>query len=108
MLQRVVRQDGQFGGYADTVVGSQSGTFGSQPFTFDYGFYRVGEEIVLHVVVLLAYHIYMRLQDYRLPVLHTRCGGFLDQYIPGFVDQSLQILFFTECFQVSNHFLFLL
>ena len=48
---------------------------GFQPFPFNYGFYRVGEEVVLHIVVLFAHHVDVRLQHYGLTVLHTRCSG---------------------------------
>ena len=108
MLNAVVCKDSQFCSYTDTVVGSQRCTFGFQPFPFNYGFYRVGEEVVLHIVVLFAHHVDVRLQHYGLTVLHTRCSGLFDEDVAGFVNQCFQLMFFTECFQISNHFLFLL
>ena len=59
MFDAVVSQDGQFGGYTDTVVGSESSTFGLQPFAVDFCFDGVGEEVMLNVIVLFAHHVDM-------------------------------------------------
>ena len=61
MFDTVIGKDGKFGGYTDTVVRSQRRTFGFQPFPVYLGLDRVGEEVMLHIIILLAYHVYMRL-----------------------------------------------
>ena len=59
MFNAVVSQNGQFGGYTDTVVGSKSGAFGFQPFTVNFRFDGVGEEVMLNIIVLFAHHVDM-------------------------------------------------
>ena len=98
VLDAVVGKDSQFGGYTDAIVGSQGRTFGFQPFTVNFGFDRVGQEVVLHVVVLFTYHVDVRLKYDSLAVFHTRSGGFLYQHVSGFVHLRFQLMFFSECF----------
>ena len=45
-----VSQDSQFGGYTDTVVGSEGCAFGFQPFTVNFSFDGIGEEVMLNIV----------------------------------------------------------
>ena len=61
---------------------------------------------MLHVVVLFADHVDMRLQDNGLAVFHTRSGGLLDQYVAHFVRQGFQVVLFTEFLQVGHDLLF--
>ena len=108
VLNAIVGQNSQFGGYADTVVGSKGGTFRFQPFTVNFCFNGVGEEVVLNVVVLFTHHVDMRLQYDSLQVFFSRSSGFLDKYVTGFVHFGFQVMFCSECLQVGNHFFFLL
>ena len=45
--------------YTDTVVGSEGSAFGFQPFTVNFRFDGVGEEVMLNVIVLFAHHVDM-------------------------------------------------
>ena len=56
---------GEHGGNTDTVVGAEGGTLGLDPLAVYPGFDRIGEEIVLDVVVLLGNHIHVTLHAYR-------------------------------------------
>ena len=75
VLDVVGGQDGQRCSYADTVISAECGAFGAQPLTVDNGLDRVVVEVVGDVVVLLANHIHMRLQDDGWQLLIAlRCG----------------------------------
>ena len=78
MLDIVRSKDGQLGGDADTVVGTEGRTVGAEPITLDDGFDGVVVEVVLGSVVFLADHVHVRLEDDRLARLHARGGGFRD------------------------------
>ena len=98
MFNAVVGKNSQFGCYTDTVIGSQRGPFGFQPFAVYFCFNRVGEEVMFNIVVFFAYHVHMRLQYDGLSVLHTRCSRFLNQYVSGFIYLCFQLMFLSECF----------
>ena len=108
VLNAVVSQDSQLGSYTDTVVGSEGCAFGFQPFTVNFRFDGIGEEVVLNIVILFAHHVDMRLQNDGLKIFFSRSSGLFNQYIAGFVHLGFQIMFCSECLQVGNHFLFLL
>ena len=108
MFNAVVSQNSQFGSYTDTVVGSEGSAFGFQPFTVNFRFDGIGEEVMLNVIVLFAHHVDVRLQHYGLKIFFSRSSGFFNQYVAGFVHLSFQVMFCSECLQVGNHFLFLL
>ena len=74
---------------AHTVVGSEGGTLGLDPLAVYPGFDRIGEEIVLDVVVLLGDHIHMALEYYGLAILISRCCGDLHYHIAGSIRKSL-------------------
>ena len=59
MFDAVVSQNSQLGSYTDTVVGSEGSAFGFQPFTVNFRFDGVGEEVMLNVIVLFAHHVDM-------------------------------------------------
>ena len=59
MFNAVVSQNSQFGSYTDTVVGSEGSAFGFQPFTVNFRFDGIGEEVMLNVIVLFAHHVDM-------------------------------------------------
>ena len=50
-------------GDADAVVGAKGRSFGFEPFAVHPGLDRIGHEIMLHVSVLFAHHIHVRLKD---------------------------------------------
>ena len=75
VLDVVGGQDGQRCSYADTVISTECSALGAQPLTVDNGLDRVVVEVVGDVVVLLANHIHVRLQDDGWQLLVAlRCG----------------------------------
>ena len=98
MFNAVIGKDSQFGCYTDTVIRPQRCAFGFQPFSVYLGFDRVGEEIMFYIVVLLAYHVHMRLKHNCFSIFHTRSGKLLYQYVSGFIHFRFQLMFFSECF----------
>ena len=108
MFDAVVSQDSQLGSYTDTVVGSEGSAFGFQPFTVNFSFDGIGEEVMLNIVILFAHHVDMRLQNDGLKIFFSRSSGLFNQYITGFIHLGFEIMFCSECLQVGNHFLFLL
>ena len=107
VLNGVVGQNSQFGGYADAVIGSQCCAFGFQPFPVHFRLNGIVHEVVLHVVVLFADHVDMRLQDNGLAVFHTRSGRLTNNNIADLVDKRLQSKFFAEVHQKFGHFFYM-
>ena len=97
MLNTVISKDSQFGSYTDTVVGSEGSAFGFQPFTVNFRFDGIGEEVVLYIVVLFAHHIDMRLQYDSLKIFFARSSRLFDQYVSCFIYIGLQVMFYSEC-----------
>ena len=100
VLHGGVDQDSQRGGHADTAVGAERRAFGPDPPAVDARADRVPVEIELHVGVLLADHVHMRLEDNRRTVLEARRGGLAHHHVadgvllvfeivlPGEIDQK--------------------
>ena len=101
-------QYGQGCSHTDAVVGSQGGAACTQPFAIDVGLDGVGVEVVADVLVLLAHHVDVRLQDYGLMPLHAGGGGFLDEHVSGCIHEGLQLVLLAESTQVGNNLLLLL
>ena len=76
VLDRRVEQRGQRGGHADAAVGAERRALGLDPLPVDAGADGVVLEVELHVGVLLADHVHVRLEDDRRTVLEARGGGF--------------------------------
>lgn len=76
VLDRRVEQRGQRGGHADAAVGAERRALGLDPLPVDAGTDGVVLEVELHVGVLLADHVHVRLEDDRRTVLEARGGGF--------------------------------
>jgi hypothetical protein len=91
---------GQTGGQADTVVGTQRGTFGLEPLAVDFQADRVFHKIELDIFVLLTHHIHVPLQDDRGGVLVARRRGDLDDHVAGAVGSRLEVAFLGEAQQI--------
>ena len=103
VLNGIVCQDGQFGSYTDTVVGSQSRSLSFQPFAVDDGLDGVGHEIVLYVIVLFADHVDVRLQHHGFAVFHAGSGSFFYQDVAHFIRVGFQLMFLAELLQIGNN-----
>ena len=108
MLDVVALQQRQFHRTADTIVGTQCGTFGSQPLTINVGLDGVVVKVNLIVHQFVTHHIHVALQDNGLTVLHTWRGRFTDNDIARLVNIGCQSVALAPLFQVGNHFLFTL
>lgn len=75
MLHRLVEHHGQRGGHADTAVGAQRRTFGPDPLAVDTRADGIVVEVELHIGVLFADHVHVRLEDHGCALLHARRGG---------------------------------
>ena len=108
MLNVVALQQCQFHSTADTVVGTQCSTLGSQPLTINIGLDRIFVKIKLYINQLVTHHIHVALKDDSLTVLHTRCGRLTDDDITCLINVGSQSAALTPLFQVCNHLLFTL
>ena len=61
MAERVIREDGQHIGCPDTIVRAEGRIACRDPLAVDIGVYGVGDEVVLHVAILLWHHVEVRL-----------------------------------------------
>ena len=108
MLNVVALQQRQFHSTADTVVGTQCSTLGSQPLTINIGLDGVIVEVNLIVYQLVTYHIHVTLKDNGLTILHSRSGRFTNDDITCLINVGSQSAALTPLFQVCNHLLFTL
>ena len=108
VFQRVIGQDGQLGSYADAVVRTQRSASGAQPLAINVGLNGVVHKVVRHIVVLLAHHVYVRLQHHRLAAFHAWSGGFADEHITRIIYFCLQSMLQPEVLQESHYLLFML
>ena len=108
MLYVVRRQQSQFHGTADSIVGTQRGTLCRQPLSIDIGFDGVVVEVYLVVHQLVAHHVHVALQNDGLTVLHAFGGRFTDDDVARLVDFSIQSVALAPRLQVLNHLLFTL
>ena len=108
MHQTFICQDGQSRGYAYAIVCTERSALGFHPFTLHNRFDGVGQEVVLHVIILLAHHVHMSLQSHRLAVLHAGCGRFFHQNVSGFIRPCFQTMLLSEVLQISDDFPFFL
>ena len=60
------------------VVCPQGGSACREPFAVDVCLYGIAVEVKFNVIVLLAHHIHVALQDNDGTVLHPGCGRFAD------------------------------
>ena len=74
-------------GYAQSVVSSQSSTFGLHPITVNVRFNRVFSKIMNRIVVLLRHHVHVCLQNDTFSVFHTWCSRFTDNDIANLVNK---------------------
>ena len=108
MLDVIGSKYGKLRGDTDAVVRTEGRSFRFQPFSVDDGLNRVVQEIVLHITVLLAHHVDVRLEDDGLQVFLSRSGGFLDEDVSRLILFRFQSLLLSEIEQVGDNLLFLL
>ena len=63
VLDIIGREDRQFGGYTDAIVGTQSRTVGAKPVSVDDCFDRIVVEIMCGSIILFADHVHVGLQN---------------------------------------------
>ena len=61
VLDIIGREDRQFGGYTDAIVGTQSRTVGAKPVSVDDCFDRIVVEIMCGSIILFADHVHVGL-----------------------------------------------
>ena len=82
VLHRRVQQHGQSRRHPDAAVRTQRRPLGLHPLAVDPRADRVVLEVELHVRVLLAHHVHVRLQDHRRAVLVTRRRRLAHHHVP--------------------------
>ena len=95
-LQRRLNNGSQGDSQAHTVVGTQGGVVGANPFAIDDGLDGVGVEVVGRAGTFLGDHIHVTLQHDALALLVARSGGPEDGHVAGLVDLILQIVLLGE------------
>ena len=96
VLHRFVEQHGQRSGHADTAVGTQRRALGPDPPAVDARADGIVVEIELHVGILLADHVHMRLEDHRRASFEARRRGLAHHDIADGILFILDIVFFGE------------
>ena len=108
MLRLLIQQQSHRSRHTDTIVSSERRTLGTYPLAIHNGTNSVVLEVKLHIAVLLADHIHMRLQDNRWTRLITRCGGLTHHDITYLIALPLDIVTLRKLNQKLNHTLLLL
>ena len=108
VLHRLVEHHGQRGGHADTAVGAQRRTFGPDPLAVDTRADGIVVEVELHIGVLFADHVHVRLEDHGCALLHARRGGLAHHDVADGVLFIFDMVLFGEIDQKINDFALLL
>ena len=108
VLNVVGTQDGNLHGTADTVISTQCSTFCLHPVSIHISLYGIVVEVELHIVVLLAHHVHVALQNQYRTVLHTRSGRLADDHIAYLVALGFQTKTTAYFQQVFHHLVLLL
>ncbi len=95
-------------GKAHTVVGTEGGAVGSDPFTVYICIDGVLEEIVGAVACLLGNHIHMALEDDAAAVFKSGGGGSGEDDVSGLVAPDFHAVVLAPLKQVFLHFAFVL
>ena len=90
VAQRVVRQDGHHVGYPDAVVRTEGRIACRDPLAVNVGVSGVGDEVVLHVAILLWHHVEVRLQRHDGALLQASRSGLMHQHIPHSIPLGLE------------------
>ena len=107
MLQSVVDHDCQRCGHTYTVVGAEGSAVGAHPFAVDDSLYRLVFKIEA-LVVALAHHIHVSLQNHGGGVLVSGSGGFAHDDVAGVVGHGLYTVLLGEVEQIFTYFLLFL
>ncbi len=107
MLESVVNHHSQSGSYADAIVSTEGSATGLNPVAIDIGVDRVFHEVMLHVVVLLAYHIHVALEDDDGGVLMTGSGCFAHNHVSTSVGVHLDIVLLSKIQEICSDLLFM-
>ena len=95
----------QLGRHAYPIVSTQRSALRPHPVAIDVGTDRIGKEIVLHISILLAYHVHMALQHYRLAILHAWGGRLAHQHIARRIALGLYSVLFAKVQQILDDLL---
>ena len=108
VLRLLIQQQSHRSRHTDTVVSSERRTLGTYPLAIHNGTNSVVLEVELHIAVLLANHIHMRLQDNRWARLITRRCRLTHHDITYLIALPLDIVGLRKLNQKLNHTLLLL
>ena len=102
-----IGKSGQSGSHADAVVGAEGSSVGAHPLAVDDGMDRCGGEVET-LVVALAYHIHVALEDERGSVLMAGSGGFTENHVADAVGMGIDAVSFGIVENELTYFLLLL
>jgi len=108
VLHRGVNQHGQRSRHADAAVGAQRRPFGLDPLAVDVGADGILLEVELHVGVLLADHVHVRLQHDGRPLFEARSGRLADDHVADGVLAVLESVALGEIDQKGDNLALLL
>ena len=104
MHEGVVGHDGESGGNAYAVVGAECGAVGAHPFTVDDGLDGVVLEVEV-LVVALADHIHVALQNHCGGVFVAGGGAFAHYHVADFVGVGVNAVLFGKVKDIFADFL---
>ena len=107
MNQVGIGKSGQSGSHADAVVGAEGSSVGPHPLAVDDGMDWSGGEVET-LVVALAYHIHVALEDERGSVLMAGSGGFAENHVADAVGMGVDAVGFGIVENELTYFLLLL
>src|SRR3712207_8568068 len=76
-------------------------------FTIDISLDGVSVEVKLYIDKFVAHHVHVALQNNGGTILITRCGGFADNNVSGFVYFCFKIMFCSKLLEIFYHLLFM-
>lgn len=104
----LVLEDGEDGGDADAVVGTEGGAVGREPRTVQHWLDGVFHEVELLAAVLLADHVHVSLQAHAGALLVALAGGLADEHIAQLVALGLETVLLAPVHEVGRDALFVL
>ena len=108
MGDRFIEQGRQRRRHADAAVGTQRRTLGLHPSAVDTGADGIVLEVELHVGILLADHIHVRLENHGRMLLVAGRGGLAHNDVADLVGTALDAVFAGEGYQILPDLLLLL
>ena len=108
VLQGVRSDSCQHQCHTDAVICAEGSALSFDKIAINIGVNRVIVKVVHGVVVLLAYHIHMRLEDYAWFVFVARSSRFAHDNIACFIDSMFEVMLYGKGFEPFNNLAFAL